>query len=191
MTREKTVRKRYAPEGGQRPVTKGMLRVAYDLGVNSLMLRYNVRYQARFPWDRRAEKGQGIHNNLMWILEDVAGLSSEVYTSTPVRRIPAIVVELERLVTERLTTDGQAEVDRYGPGGEEGLMRAWGRLSALLTTALRNWPSLYPWYRLGRAVGHCFLDLFNENRRAPLPSFERVKKAVIRSVDRRGSEAAG
>jgi hypothetical protein len=152
---------------------------AYDLGLNSLMLRYNLRYYSQFgSSDPRSHNGHAIRDCLRWIIDDLFVVTPDVPGREPIRQLGKLAGEFQILLA-----DGKLAHEGGNPSGRPSLgvnpiRRLWGKLAALSRLTIEMRPRLYPWYRLGRAMAFCFLDLFDENRQTVLPGFPRLIRAA-------------
>src|SRR4051794_1141166 len=96
----------------------GTLVAAYGLGLNALMVDYNVRYYARFPEDRRARAGRGLCRCLNWITDDLMLLMPEIGESQGPRKVTRTIANLLELVTVGGLGEGGRVADIPAPIAE-------------------------------------------------------------------------
>src|ERR1035437_10093579 len=121
---------------------------AYELGLNAVMLHYNLLYLPQFPWDPRAAGGRGIEDCLRWVEEDLEVLNVELSKDTS--PLHAIVKKLRRLFAQRKRR--QQHVPEAREKRIQTITSPWGQLVKLMRVTLHDCPRLYPWYCLGRAI---------------------------------------
>jgi hypothetical protein len=163
--------------------TIGKLLAAYELGHYVLTLRFCVRYMKTYtyPADPRVANSKMLFDWADWIDEAFATLSHEINFYPPARRIPSIVLHLQRsLGVEALRRDDRnpktRSLDLEGFSFSD--RQDWSALATLSDTALAKSPPLYPWYKLGRVMAVLLNDCLNENRAHPLPSFRKLRHAI-------------
>jgi len=117
----------------------GKLFASYDLGLNSLMLRYNLRYYARFgSWDRESLNGLGIRNCLQWIIDDLVVLMPGEHELDSSRQIATIVNEFQTFLANGLLDEHG--VDQTDPQitGDNTVRRRWSKLATLTDVPCRG-----------------------------------------------------
>jgi hypothetical protein len=151
----------------------GKLVAAYDLGLNALMVRYAMRYSSRFPAD--PEAANGVNNCL---IDDLILLADDL-PQDAVRDLTQMASELRGLLS----------VGRLGPHGVHAAMpddcgnpriTELRRNLVLMSMGALSGSALLPWYRLGRAMALCYLNLLNQERSQVLPSLPGVIRCARR-----------
>ena len=151
---------------------------AYDLGLNSFMLRYNLRYYARFPSDPSAQNGLGIHKSLRWIIDDLFVLLPDAANQEAARQTARIAEGFHALLDDGRLVCDDGKLNEKGQEGINAARRLWAELASASADTVSGRPLLRPWYRLGRAMGRCFLDLLDTARPRVLPSLPYLIQAV-------------
>lgn len=146
----------------------GKVLAAYELGLFAVLVKYDQIYRERFVFDHDApdalgRAGQRIH-------QAIRSLKREFGQGVPVPRMNRLVKSI--LDQER----------RRGPNSRRdpnALRDRWEELETLAADALRNHPRYHNWVELGLALGHCLLEMLEEQTLQELPSLKRAVRAVL------------
>jgi hypothetical protein len=180
MPRAKTVKNGKPISTRSRRVrTKHKILAAYELGLNLLMVPYNVRYYSRFPRDPRAANGRGLDNCFDWFQDAVCRLANEL----PNNVTSQLIVQASHLRTSvshsRLSVPGISHgmSDDFMTTSEKKSLRA---LVLKCGSLLEKTPRLLPWFRLGKSMALCFCNLLYEQRARVLQALPMLVRCAKR-----------
>lgn len=139
----------------------GQVFAAYELGLFTVLARYDHVYLERFAWDPDAAGAMG--HAQQRLRQAVHALKREIGDQTE--------VELLRNAIDRLLADG---------AGREQTRDHFDKLETLAANALKNHPRYHNWVELGLALGHCVLEMLEEETLETLPSLKRTVAAISR-----------
>jgi len=119
----------------------------------------------------------GIWNSLRWIIDDLLILLPEA-DQEAARKTARITQEFHAMQNGGLLVRDDGTSKGADETGINTARRLWTELATASNEAVSHRPLLHPWYRLGRSMGRCFLDLFDAPQQRILPSLPHVIRAA-------------